>query len=193
MAEHAERFSDTVIAEMRALAMNMVIHHFGSGYKNTFFSIEFPQADHLVGLGDKVFICELMPKYPIYANLLSPEAQAVIGHVHEKTKPALRLLQKEGFEHRGYVDLFDAGPTVEAKLENISTVRESFKGEVEIVTSVPNNLPSLAISNGRLDVFKATFTDQAYLCEAEEKIQLTTEVANALEVTQGELISAFKL
>ncbi|GEK09576.1 arginine N-succinyltransferase [Pseudoalteromonas peptidolytica] len=193
MAEHAERFSDTVIAEMRGVSDEHGHSPFWQWLQEHFFSIEFPQADHLVGLGDKVFICELMPKYPIYANLLSPEAQAVIGHVHEKTKPALRLLQKEGFEHRGYVDLFDAGPTVEAKLENISTVRESFKGEVEIVTSVPNNLPSLAISNGRLDVFKAIFTDQAYLCEAEEKIQLTTEVANALEVTQGELISAFKL
>ncbi|PCK32718.1 arginine N-succinyltransferase [Pseudoalteromonas piscicida] len=193
MAEHAERFSDTVIAEMRGVSDEHGHSPFWQWLQEHFFSIEFPQADHLVGLGDKVFICELMPKYPIYANLLSPEAQAVIGHVHEKTKPALRLLQKEGFEHRGYVDLFDAGPTVEAKLDNIRTVRESFKGEVEIVTSVANNLPSLAISNGRLEAFKATFTDQAYLCEAEEKIQLTAEVAKALDVTQGELISAFKL
>ncbi|MEI5637460.1 MULTISPECIES: arginine N-succinyltransferase [unclassified Pseudoalteromonas] len=193
MAEHAERFSETVIAEMRGVSDEQGHSPFWQWLQEHFFSIEFPQADHLVGLGDKVFICELMPKYPIYANLLSPEAQAVIGHVHEKTKPALRLLQKEGFEHRGYVDLFDAGPTVEARLDNIRTVRESFKGEVEIVDSVPEGLPSLAISNGRLQAFRATFTSQAYLCEAEEKIQLTTETAAATEVAAGDLISAFKL
>ena len=101
------------------------IHLFWQWLQQHFFSIEFPQADHLVGLGDKTFISELMPKYPIYVNLLSEAAQAVIGQVHDNTKPALRLLQREGFEHRGYVDLFDAGPTVEAKLGNISTVRQS--------------------------------------------------------------------
>lgn len=64
-----------------------------------------------------------MPKLPIYINLLSDEAQAVIGKVHENTKPALRLLQKEGFICRDYVDIFDAGPTVECDLNNIDTVR----------------------------------------------------------------------
>ena len=80
-----------------------------------FFSMDFPTADYLTGIGNKVFIAELMPKYPIYVNLLSQEAQNVIGKVHKKTEPALRLLQEEGFSCRGYVDIFDGGPTVEAK------------------------------------------------------------------------------
>ncbi|MFN3589050.1 MAG: arginine N-succinyltransferase, partial [Spirosomataceae bacterium] len=50
---------------------------------------DFPTADYLTGIGQKVFIAELMPKYPIYVSLLSKEAQAVIGKVHEKTRPAL--------------------------------------------------------------------------------------------------------
>ena len=62
-----------------------------------FFSMDFPTADYLSGIGNKVFIAELMPRYPIYTNLLSQEAQDVIGHVHEKTRPALRLLEREGF------------------------------------------------------------------------------------------------
>ena len=60
-----------------------------------------------------------MPKYPIYVNLLSKEAQQVINKVHDKTVPALRLLEAEGFARRkGYVDIFDAGPTVEALQED---------------------------------------------------------------------------
>ncbi|WP_440056504.1 arginine N-succinyltransferase (plasmid) [Pseudoalteromonas sp. T1lg65] len=193
ISQHRERFSDTIIAEMRGVSDEQGNSPFWRWLQEHFFSIEFPQADYLVGLGDKVFICELMPKYPIYANLLSPDAQAVIGQVHEKTKPALRLLQNEGFEHRGYVDLFDAGPTVEAKLDNIRTVRESFSGEVEIVDTLPRNTRPMAVSNCLLEEFKATFSDQIYLCTAEEKIQMTAEVAKAINVTSGDMVNAFAL
>ena len=57
---------------------------FGNGYKSTFFSIDFTMADYLTGIGKKGFIADLMPKLPIYINLLSKEAQEVIGQVHEK-------------------------------------------------------------------------------------------------------------
>ena len=73
-----------------------------------------------------------MPKYPIYVNLLSEEAQAVIGKVHDKTKPALQLLETEGFSCRGYVDIFDGGPTVEAHLQHIRTAQASRKMTVRI-------------------------------------------------------------
>lgn len=71
MAQHSERFADTVIAEMRGVSDEDGHSPFWQWLQEHFFSIEFPQADHLVGLGDKVFISELMPKYPIYVNLLS--------------------------------------------------------------------------------------------------------------------------
>ena len=40
--------------------------------------MDFPTVDYLTGIGKKRFIAELMPKYPIYVNLLSNEARAVI-------------------------------------------------------------------------------------------------------------------
>ncbi|MCV5888920.1 arginine N-succinyltransferase, partial [Escherichia coli] len=72
------------------------------------------------------------PKLPIYINLLSQEAQAVIGQVHDNTRPALKLLEREGFTNRGYVDIFDGGPTVECDLRNIESVRHSFRAQVKI-------------------------------------------------------------
>ena len=164
MAQHSERFADTVIAEMRGVSDEDGHSPFWQWLQEHFFSIEFPQADHLVGLGDKVFISELMPKYPIYVNLLSKKAQAVIGHVHDKTKPALKLLEKEGFEHRGYVDLFDAGPTVEAKLGNIRSIRDSQVcpitiGELEHINEQSSD--TLAICNQGVSDFRATFTLQS--------------------------------
>ena len=73
-----------------------------------------------------------MPKYPIYVNLLSKEAQAVINQVHAKTLPALRLLEAEGFSRKGYVDIFDAGPTVEASINTIKSVQQSARYQVLI-------------------------------------------------------------
>ncbi|TMO77068.1 arginine N-succinyltransferase [Pseudoalteromonas sp. S3776] len=196
MAQHSERFADTVIAEMRGVSDEDGHSPFWQWLQEHFFSIEFPQADHLVGLGDKVFISELMPKYPIYVNLLSNKAQAVIGNVHEKTKPALKLLEKEGFEHRGYVDLFDAGPTVEAKLGNIRSIRESQVcpitiGKLEHISQ--HSSDTLAVCNQGVSGFRATFTQHAHYNHAKHTLVISQEVANALNLSQGDAARFFRL
>ena len=196
MAQHSERFADTVIAEMRGVSDEDGHSPFWQWLQEHFFSIEFPQADHLVGLGDKVFISELMPKYPIYVNLLSKKAQAVIAHVHDKTKPALKLLEKEGFEHRGYVDLFDAGPTVEAKLGNIRSVRESQVcpitiGELEHISQ--HSSDTLAVCNQGVSGFRATFTQHAHYNHAKHTLVISQEVADALNLSQGDAARFFRL
>ena len=196
MAQHSERFADTVIAEMRGVSDEDGHSPFWQWLQEHFFSIEFPQADHLVGLGDKVFISELMPKYPIYVNLLSKKAQAVIGNVHDKTKPALKLLEKEGFEHRGYVDLFDAGPTVEAKLGNIRSVRESQVcpitiGELEHISQ--HSSDTLAVCNQGVSGFRATFTQHAHYNHAKHTLVISQEVADALNLSQGDAARFFRL
>ncbi|MBQ4833452.1 arginine N-succinyltransferase [Pseudoalteromonas sp. MMG010] len=196
MGQHSERFADTIIAEMRGVSDEHGHSPFWQWLEEHFFSIEFPQADHLVGLGDKVFISELMPKYPIYANLLSKKAQNVIGKVHEKTKPALKLLEKEGFEHRGYVDLFDAGPTVEAKLGNIRSVRESNVCPVTIMANGSEEQTSsktLAICNQGMSDFRATFSDNAYYDIAKHTLIISPEVATALNLKQGDTARFFDL
>lgn len=196
MAQHSERFADTVIAEMRGVSDEDGHSPFWQWLQEHFFSIEFPQADHLVGLGDKVFISELMPKYPIYVNLLSKKAQAVIGHVHEKTKPALKLLEKEGFEHRGYVDLFDAGPTVEAKLGNIRSIRDSQVCPVTIgeLDHISQNSPdTLAVCNQGVSGFRATFTKEAHYNHAKHTLVISQDVAKALNLSQGDAARFFRL
>ncbi|WP_396588840.1 arginine N-succinyltransferase [Bermanella sp. R86510] len=191
MAEHPERFADKVIAEMRGVIDEQGHSPFWQWLQEHFFSIEFPEADHLVGLGNKVFISELMPKYPIYANLLSEEAQAVIGQVHPNTLPALRLLEREGFEHRGYIDLFDAGPTVECKLNHIKTVQESVNCEVQIGNIEGFNY--LAIANQKVKDFRATFTQCAEYDEANNILYIHPNVAKDLQLSSGDKARFFIL
>lgn len=133
MAEHTEYFDPVVIAEMRGVIDDHGHSPFWDALGRHFFDIEFPTADYL-SVVNKRFIADLMPRHPIYIPLLPPEAQAVIGKVHEKTRPALRILEQEGFSHNGEVDIFEAGPVVSCPLDRIRTVRESRRFVVGDIT-----------------------------------------------------------
>ena len=190
IGQNQERFSDTVVAEMRGVSDEYGQSPFWTWLQEHFFSMEFPDAVYRVGMGQKSFIAELMPKYPIYASLLSPEAQAVIGKVHDQTKPALALLEKEGFSNRGYVDIFDAGPTVEAKLEDILTVKNRKEYKVEIGDI--NNGHDYILSN--LEVVNYRATVAALLVNDEEStVILSAETALALKVGEGDSVSVVPL
>lgn len=125
LAEFPERFTPKVIAELRGVADGEGRSPFWDSLGRHFFDMDFSRADYLSGVGNKVFIAELMPQHPVYTSLLSEAARAAIGEVHEGTRPARALLEAEGFSYQGYVDIFDAGPAVECALATIRAVRES--------------------------------------------------------------------
>ncbi|KLV05624.1 MULTISPECIES: arginine N-succinyltransferase [Photobacterium] len=183
LAQHPERFDKTVIAEMRGVSDEEGHSPFWEWLKEHFFSIDFTLADYLTGIGKKGFIADLMPKLPIYVNLLSPEAQAVIGEVHEKTRPALRLLEQEGFTCRGYVDIFDAGPTVECDIRNIESVRHSKVCQVEI--GQPSGDTDCIVSNTSFSNFRAA-VDKVDVMDGVAVI--SAEMAAALQVQQGDQV-----
>ncbi|PKF77857.1 arginine N-succinyltransferase [Vibrio sp. vnigr-6D03] len=185
MAEHPHRFSETVFAEMRGVSDDEGNSPFWQWLQEHFFSIEFTMADYLTGIGKKGFIADLMPKLPIYINLLSPEAQAVIGKVHDNTRPALRLLEQEGFSCRGYVDIFDAGPSVECDLRNIDSVRRSFRAKVSVQEH--SSAQQYLMCNSSFEDFRAVAGTAAY-DKASDTVLLTQDIANALEVKDGEYV-----
>jgi arginine N-succinyltransferase len=184
MAEHRERFAELVIAEMRGVNDEHGRSPFWEWLEKHFFSIDFPTADYLTGIGKKVFIAELMPKYPIYVNLLSEAAQAVIGQVHDKTKPALALLHKEGFKCRGYVDIFDGGPTVEADLAHIKTVRDACC-KPAIAGKVSQDAQPHIIINGAVSDFRAVCQP---LVHTEDHVILSAESMAALQIENGDTV-----
>ena len=125
IAEFAERFAPKVIAEMRGKLDADGRSPFWEGLGRHFFAMEYSTADYLTGIGQKAFVAELMPRYPVYANLLPRSARAVIGEVHDDTRAARSMLEQEGFRYEGYVDIFDAGPTLECFRDDIRAVRRS--------------------------------------------------------------------
>lgn len=133
IAENRKYFEDQVIAEMRGMVNDSGHSPFWDAVGKNFFKIDFPTADYLY-VKNKRFIEEMMPKYPIIANLLPEDAQYVIAKVHPNTEPAKRILEQEGFRFSGLVGIFEPGPVLIAEVDNIRAIRESLIGEIKEVS-----------------------------------------------------------
>src|SRR6266568_5205243 len=125
IAEFAQRFAPKIIAELRGKLGADGKSPFWEGLGRHFFAMDYSRADYLTGIGQKAFIAELMPRHPVYTALLPEDARAAIGEVHADTLPARSMLESEGFRYEGYIDIFDAGPTLECFRDNIRAVRQS--------------------------------------------------------------------
>ncbi len=189
MAEHPQRFAQQVIAELRGVSDPSGRSPFWTWLQKHFFSMDLADAIHRVGLGQKSFIAELMPHYPIYVSLLDEAAQAVIGEVHPQTAPARRLLEKEGFMFRGYVDPFDAGPSVEAYRQNIRSVRNARRYALAADNGVAADSPSYLIANTAVGTFRATVAP-ARLNADTDTLAVDAAVLRALELQSGDAVRA---
>ena len=130
MAADKRRFSDEVVSELRGVVDADGASPFWEHLGRHFFKMSFEEADKLSASTDNQFILDLMPKYPIYADLLPEPARAVIGKCHPQGEGALKLLRWEGFRYERVVDIFDGGPLVTAARESIRTFRESRRMEI---------------------------------------------------------------
>jgi len=151
MANFPSRFKDSVVAEMRGVIDKDGQSPFWNGTVRNFFDMDFTRADFL-SITDKGFIADLMPHYPLYIPLLKDSTQAVIAKVHEKTKPAFNFLLEEGFRLDGHVDIFDAGPRIQAKSSEIKTIKESvFAPVLDIKSEILDSEKLALVSNSTID------------------------------------------
>ncbi|WP_323168434.1 arginine N-succinyltransferase [Pseudomonas atacamensis] len=155
VAEFPHLFGEKMIAELRGSADENGCSPFWDSLGRHFFQMDFTHADHLSGLGNKAFIAELMPRQPLYTCLLTEQAQAAIGQTHPNTQPALKILQAEGFAHKGYIDIFDGGPVIEAPIRSIRTVRDSLELTLSLGTH-DEQAPLWLIHNRRLENCRIT-------------------------------------
>ena len=185
IAQFRDRFPQKVLAEMRGVFDEHNTSPFWESLGKHFFPMDFNEADRLTGLGQKSFIGELMPKFPIYTTFMSEEARACIGQVHRHTRPALEMLKKEGLRWEGYVDIFDGGPTVEAYIDDVRAIRNSRLCQVEVSQSAPDESVSrwLAATTEMLN-FTASWIGRAPT--QENTIVLNQQEADRLGVTTGD-------
>ena len=132
MAEFRERFPEQVMADLRGYFDASGRSPFWDAIGQQFFGMSFSEADLFGGVHGNQFIADLMPKQPMYVNLLPQEAQDVIGRPHDQGKPALAMLEKEGFHWRGQVDIFDGAPSVDAFIDQLGTIKASIRARVAV-------------------------------------------------------------
>lgn len=155
IARYPERFTKRLFAELRGESDKHGYSSFWDALGKHFFSMDFQKADYLSAVSNKHFIADLMPRYPIYVPTLPEAAQDVIGVIHEDSSQSADILLEEGFEFRGYVDIFDAGPTIEARTESLHTITQQKTGKALSLTEKSKGAMHL-ISAGHLEHFRVT-------------------------------------
>jgi arginine N-succinyltransferase len=154
IAQHRARFGSHVLAELRGVMDEGGNSPFWDALGRQFFGLSFPEADEFNAVNGNQFIADLMPRHPIYTALMPETARAVIGQPHTSGRAALAMLKAEGFVFDNYVDIFDGGPTVSARIDDLRSVRLATETEITSVTSRADGIPSL-IATGNLTEFQA--------------------------------------
>lgn len=152
LAQFPALFAPTVFAEMRGYQDAQGRSPFWEAVGRPFFRMDFHEADDRCGKGERLFIEHLVPRLPLYTHLLGEAACAAIGQTHPDTTPARRLLEQEGLHFEGYVDIFDGGPVLQAKLAGLRAARESRLAPAR--AGLPGSAPPTLVATTRRHDFR---------------------------------------
>jgi len=122
---HRNRFADRTLAELRGVIDEAGGSPFWDGVAGRFFGMNFQDADEFNAKYGNQFIADLMPKHPVYIAMLTEAARHVIGIPHPTGRAAMRMLENEGFAWENYIDIFDGGPTMTVRTDQIRSIREA--------------------------------------------------------------------
>lgn len=179
IAMHRARFADRILAELRGVIDEAGGSPFWDGVAGRFFGMNFQQADEFNAIHGNQFIADLMPKHPIYTAMLSESARSVIGLPHPSGRAAMRMLEHEGFAFENYVDIFDGGPTMTARTDQVLTVRDA---KADRVARIEQGGDPTIVACGRLDQFRAC---HARVVGTDDGIRIDPAAAAALAIEIG--------
>lgn len=154
--QHRNRFGDRILAELRGVIDEAGGSPFWDAIAGRFFGMNFQEADEFNATHGTMFIADLMPKTPIYTAMLPDSARAVMGVPHPSGRAAMKMLEREGFAYDCYVDIFDGGPTMSTRTDNVRTIRES--RDLRLVeTGDAMDGERVMLAAGKLAAFSATY------------------------------------
>lgn len=152
---HRPRFSDRILAELRGVIDESGGSPFWDGLAGRFFGMDFQDADQYNAVHGHQFIADLFPKHPIYTAMLSESARAVIGKPHPSGRAAMRMLETEGFRFDNYIDIFDGGPTMTARTDEVRSIAEARQARIAAVEG-DDGEPAL-IATGQMADFRCCY------------------------------------
>jgi arginine N-succinyltransferase len=153
---HRSRFADRILAELRGIMDETGGSPFWDGLAGRFFNMHFQDADQLNAVHGHQFIADLFPRHPIYIAMLSEAARGVIGMPHPSGRAAMRMLENEGFSFDNYIDIFDGGPTMTARTDDVRSIRDATSGRLTAIADSDDSEPAL-IATGSLADFRCAY------------------------------------
>ncbi|WP_164116645.1 arginine N-succinyltransferase [Sphingorhabdus sp. Alg239-R122] len=180
--QHRSHFGDRILAELRGIIDEAGGSPFWDGLAGRFFGMSFQEADYFNALNGNQFIADLMPKHPIYTAMLSEAARAVIGLPHPSGRAAMRMLENEGYRYNGYVDIFDGGPTMVARTDNVGSVKNA---QYAKIASIGDGGAKSLAACGELTDFRCVY---AFIENGDSGLKIDAEGAKTLDVDVGDEI-----
>jgi arginine N-succinyltransferase len=184
IAMHRKRFADRILAELRGIIDERGGSPFWDGVAGRFFGMSFQDADYFNAINGNQFIADLMPKHPVYIAMLNEDARSVIGVPHPTGRAAMRMLEDEGFRYEGYVDIFDGGPTMVARTDNVTSVKNAC--ECTVTRMQVDEGERAILATGRLGTFRACFG--ARVLDGAGGIAIDSASADLLDVCDGDTV-----
>ena len=149
-----------------------------------FFGMTFPEADEFNAVHGTQFIADLMPRTPIYVDLLHRErAERSWGSRIRAAGRRCACSRHEGFAFDRYIDIFDGGPTVTAATDHIRTIREARSETIAEIGE--GGARKMLVATGAAEDFRACCASVEEAGE-EGRSASTARRAELLEVEVGD-------
>ncbi len=181
---HRARFPERILAELRGVIDEAGGSPFWDGLAGRFFGMNFQDADQFNAVNGHQFIADLMPKHPIYTAMLTESARAVIGMPHPSGRAAMRMLETECFAFESYVDIFDGGPTMTARIDTVRTVANA--REVQVAAIDGDGGSEALVATGDLATFRCAYGKVRPV--GDDAIVLDAKCAGALDIVEDDRV-----
>ena len=184
VAMHRARFADRILAELRGIIDERGGSPFWDGVAGRFFGMSFQEADYFNAINGNQFIADLMPKHPVYIAMLDDEARKAIGMPHPSGRAAMRMLEDEGFAFEDYLDIFDGGPTMTARTDNVRSIAAARAGRL-VATNLDEGERAI-LAAGRLGSFRTCYGLRSLA--ADGTLAVNPDAARILQLEPGETV-----
>lgn len=193
IAIHRELFQNRVLAELMPPLEPDGTSLLWEAVGRRFTGLTYREADRL-SKKNKEFIRGLFPSGDIYASLLAPEAQAVIGEVGKETRGVAKMLSRIGFRYWDRVDPFDGGPHYIAPTDEIELVQRTQRLRVRIGDVGPEGKRCLvARTSDAAPWFRCVAVPARLGADHPDEIVVAPTAAAHLGLSEGEITPVLPL
>ncbi len=185
IASFRERFTKVISAELRG-HVDKNISPLWNALGRHLCPMSFKELNQKLHEGQNT-LKKSLSEYPLYSFLLPKKAKECLGKPHLHSERALQILIDQGFELTHLINPNDGGPLVQAKIEEIKTIKNSEAAPLFSMDHCP----------GEEEFFVATTSLEfkAVCCRLKKKqgeVTLSPESAKHLELEINDTIRFIK-